>query len=230
MHVPDGFIDVPVSLAAAGVSTAVIAVCLQRTRKTMADSAAPMAGLVAVFVFAAQMFNFPVGAGTSGHMIGAALAVILIGPYAGVVAVSVVVFVQALFFADGGLTAIGLNVLNLAILTALVAWPTFRLVVRIFGTGKAAVMFGAGIAGFVSVLAAAAGFVFEFAIGGTAAVDTGAVAVAMLSVHTVIGAIEGVITALVVGAILSVRPDLVTGVADLRQVERLQRSEQVVAS
>jgi cobalt/nickel transport system permease protein len=230
MHIPDGFIDVPVSLAAAGVSTGVLALSLQRTRKTMADATAPMAGLVAVFVFAAQMFNFPVGAGTSGHMVGAALAVILIGPYAGIVAVSVVVFTQALFFADGGLTAIGLNVLNLAILTALVAWPAFRIIVRFFGSGKVAVMLGAGIAGFLSVIAAASGFVLEFGIGGTAAVDTAAVAIAMLSVHTVIGVIEGVITALVVGAILSIRPDLVTGVADLRRSERSQRpAERMVA-
>jgi cobalt/nickel transport system permease protein len=156
-------------------------------------------------------------------MVGAALAVILIGPYAGIVAVSVVVFTQALFFADGGLTAIGLNVLNLAILTALVAWPAFRIIVRFFGSGKVAVMLGAGIAGFLSVIAAASGFVLEFGIGGTAAVDTAAVAIAMLSVHTVIGVIEGVITALVVGAILSIRPDLVTGVADLRRSERSQR-------
>jgi cobalt/nickel transport system permease protein len=220
VHIPDGFIDAQVSVAAAVVSAAVVTVCLRGARRTMEESAAPMAGLVAVFVFAAQMFNFPIGVGTSGHLIGAALAVILVGPYAGVLAVTVVLVVQALFFADGGLTALGLNVLNLAILTTLIAWPTFKLLVRWLGSGKPVILAAAGLAGFLSVIAAASGFVIEFALGGTTAVSFSTIATAMLSVHTLIAVIEGVITAMVVASIATVRPDLVAGLASVRRRDR----------
>lgn len=230
MHIPDGFIDAQTSLAAVVVAAGAVAVCLRGARRTMAESAAPMAGLVAVFVFAAQMFNFPIGAGTSGHLIGAALAVILVGPYAGVLSVTVVLVVQALFFADGGLTALGLNVLNLAVFTALVAWPTFRLITRWMGSGKPVVLTAAGLAGFLSVMAAASGFVVEFALGGTTALELSTITVAVLSVHTVIAVIEGVITALVVAAIASVRPDLVAGLRGVRRPVSAQVDPQPVAS
>lgn len=211
MHVPDGFIDAPVSLAAGVVAAAGVGVCLRGARRTLDEATAPLAGLVAVFVFAAQMINFPVGAGTSGHLMGAALAAILIGPYAGVLAITVVLLVQALFFADGGLTAIGINVVNLAIIPVVLAWLVFRVWVRVLGTGRPSVAGAAWLAGMLSVLGAAAGFALEFALGGTAPVDPAAVAAAMLGVHTVLGAVEGVVTALIVLAVMSVRPDLVTG-------------------
>lgn len=230
MHIPDGFIDAQVSLAAGVVAAGAVAVCLRGTRRTMAEAAAPMAGLVAVFVFAAQMFNFPIGAGTSGHLIGAALAVILVGPYAGVLSVTVVLVVQALFFADGGLTALGLNVLNLAVLTTLVAWPTFKLITRWIGSGKPVVLAAAGLAGFLSVMAAAGGFVVEFALGGTKALELSTIAVAVLSVHTVIAVIEGVITALIVAAIASVRPDLVAGLRGARRRAQTPSLPESVAS
>lgn len=230
MHIPDGFIDAQISLAAGVVAAGAVAVCLRGTRRTMAEAAAPMAGLVAVFVFAAQMFNFPIGAGTSGHLIGAALAVILVGPYAGVLSVTVVLVVQALFFADGGLTALGLNVLNLAVLTTLVAWPTFKLITRWIGSGKPVVLAAAGLAGFLSVMAAAGGFVVEFALGGTKALELSTIAVAVLSVHTVIAVIEGVITALIVAAIASVRPDLVAGLRGARRRAQTPSLPESVAS
>ena len=230
MHIPDGFVDAQVSLAAAAVATGTVAVCLRGARRTMDEAAAPMAGLVAVFVFAAQMFNFPIGAGTSGHLVGAALAVILVGPYAGVLAVTVVLVVQALFFADGGLTALGLNVVNLAILAGVVAWPVFRLIVRWLGTGRGSVLVASGVAGFLSVIAATVGFIIEFALGGTTAISFGTVATAMLSVQAIIALVEGVITALVVASIAAVRPDLVAGLTRARTRERSQRRLQEVSS
>lgn len=211
MHVPDGFIDAQVSLAAGVVAAAGVGVCLRGARRSLDEATAPLAGLVAVFVFAAQMINFPVGAGTSGHLMGAALAAILIGPYAGVLAITVVLLVQALLFADGGLTAIGLNVVNLAIIPVLLAWLAFRLWTRVLGQGRPSIAGAAWFAGILSVLGAAAGFAVEFALGGTAPVDPTTVATAMLGVHTVLGAIEGVVTALVVLAVVGVRPDLVAG-------------------
>lgn len=225
MHIPDGFISAPVSVAAAAVAVGGVAVCLRGARRTMDEASAPLAGLCAVFVFAGQMLNFPVGAGTSGHLIGGALAAILVGPYAGALAVTVVLLVQALFFADGGLLALGLNVTNLALITAVIAWPVFRGLVKGFGTGKPVVLSAAWLAGLLSVLGAVTGFLAEFALGGTDAVGIGAVSVAMLGVHTVIGAIEGVITALVVWAVMSVRPDLVVGLKGLRTVPAISKQE-----
>lgn len=217
MHVPDGFIDPQVSLAAGVVAAAGVGLCLRGARRTLDEASAPLAGLVAVFVFAGQMINFPVGAGTSGHLMGAALAAILVGPYAGALAVTVVLFVQALMFADGGLTALGLNVVNLALIPALLAWPVFRLVVRAFGDGRPSVLAAAWFAGIMSVVGAAAGFAVEFALGGTAPVDPATVATAMVGVHVVIGAVEGVITAVVVTSVAAVRPDLVAGLRGLRR-------------
>ncbi len=225
MHIPDGFIDAPVSLAAGVVAAAGVGVCLRGARRTLNEATAPLAGLIAVFVFAAQMINFPVGAGTSGHLMGAALAVILVGPYAGVLAITVVLLVQALFFADGGLIALGLNIVNLAIIPALLVWPLFRMLTRWLGDSRAVVAIGAGTAGFLSVVGAAAGFSFEFFLGGTAPVDPATVAVAMLGVHGVIGIVEGVVTALVVLAVVAVRPDLVAG---LRPLPKPSRAKEMV--
>lgn len=214
MHIPDGFIDAQTSVAAGIVAAGAVGLSLRRARQELGQAAAPMAGVVAVFVFAAQMINFPVGAGTSGHLIGGALAAILVGPATAVLSMTVVLSVQALVFADGGLSALGLNVVNLAVVAPLVAYAVFRGLMRVLPgtrTGVAAAAFAAGL---VSVLAAAAAFSIEFALGGTAAVDPAAVAVAMTAVHAVIGLMEGVITALVVGSVFAVRPDLVFGARD----------------
>src|SRR5262245_48653400 len=121
MHVPDGFLDAPTSVATATVAAAGVAVALRRSRHELDERTAPMAGLVAAFVFAVQMLNFPVGAGTSGHLLGGALAAILVGPWTGVLCLSVVLMVQALLFADGGLTALGTNVLLMGMVSIAVA-------------------------------------------------------------------------------------------------------------
>ena len=112
MHIPDGFINVPVSAAAVAVSGVAIGVALKKSRGSMEQEVAPMAGLTSVFIFAVQMLNFPVAAGTSGHLLGGALAAILVGPWVALLSMTVVLALQAFIFADGGLSAIGLNVLN----------------------------------------------------------------------------------------------------------------------
>lgn len=211
MHVPDGFIDLPVSAAAMVLALAILGVAVVKARSDLDDRTAPLAGLTAVFIFAAQMLNFPVAAGTSGHLLGGALAAILVGPWVAMLVVTVVLTVQALLFADGGLTALGINILNMAVVTAVVGWAVFRLGVRLVRTPKGAAVV-AGIAAFVSVPAAALAFVLEYALGGTAPVSLGAVAAAMGGVHILIGIGEGVITGLVVAAVLASRPDIVVGV------------------
>ena len=127
MHVPDGFLDAPTSIATGVVAAGFVAVALRRARHELNERTAPVAGLVAVFVFAGQMLNFPVGAGTSGHLIGGALAAILVGPWTATVCLTVVLMVQALLFADGGLSALGTNILLMAVVAVWSGWGAFRL-------------------------------------------------------------------------------------------------------
>ncbi|MEO3856883.1 energy-coupling factor ABC transporter permease [Acrocarpospora sp. B8E8] len=215
VHVPDGFFTVALSVAGAAVAAGGIAVCLRGARKELDERMAPMAGLVAAFVFAAQMLNFPVGAGTSGHLLGGALAAILVGPYTGFLCVAVVIAVQALFFADGGLTALGINITLMGLVTVLAGYGMFCAVRAIVPRSRT----GIGVAAFagaaVSVPVAALVFTALYAIGGTSSIDPVKVALAMGGVHVIIGLGEGAITALTVTTVLAVRPDLVYGARGL---------------
>lgn len=221
MHIPDGFIDAGTSLGAGAVAAGGIGVGLRKASRRLSEEQAPLAGLVAAFVFAAQMLNFPVAAGTSGHLLGGVLAAVLVGPWAGVVCVALVLGIQALLFADGGLTALGLNVLNMALVGALGGYAVFVGLRRLLPATQTAITVAAGIAAGISVPIAALGFVVEYAIGGTGGAPLGAVLGAMTGVHVLIGIGEGVITALTVGTVLSVRPDLVHGAAGLRAPVRV---------
>jgi cobalt/nickel transport system permease protein len=206
VHIPDGFFDAPTSLAAGAISVGVLAVCTRRATAADAEDgpADPLTGLVAAFVFAVQMLNFPVAAGTSGHLFGGALAAVLVGPWRGAIAVSVVVGVQARF-ADGGL-----NVLLIAVLPALAGYAAF-VGLRTASLGRLAVPVAAGVAAGSTVPASAVVFSLLFRIGGTADIAFGPLLAAMTGVHVLIGVGEGIITALVVGAVLASRPDLVFG-------------------
>ena len=211
MHIPDGFINAQISVLALVISAVFVYVALQGAKRQLDEKVAPLAGLAAVFIFAMQMINFPVAAGTSGHLIGGALAAILIGPWAGVLAVTVVLIVQALVFADGGLTAIGLNVLNMSVMATLMAWIIFRLLQRMFPKNLIGFLSATAIAAYLSVPLSAIGFTIEFALGGTAAIELSTVLGAMVGVHAVIGLGEAIITVLTISAVLSVRKDLVFG-------------------
>ncbi|HEY9349207.1 MAG TPA: energy-coupling factor ABC transporter permease [Acidothermales bacterium] len=215
MHVPDGFINAPVSLAAGAVAIAGVAVCIRGARQELDDRTAPMAGLVAAFVFAVQMLNFPVAAGTSGHLLGGALAAILVGPYTGALCVSVVLLVQALAFADGGLSALGINIILMAFVTVIVAWAVFTALTRVLPRSKGSVVAASFVAALLSVPASAMAFVALYAVGGVTDVPLGEVAAAMVGVHFLIGIGEALITAATVGSVLAVRPDLVYGARGL---------------
>lgn len=210
MHVPDGFFDAATSAGAVAASAGVLAVAVRRSSAELEDRQAPLAGLVAAFVFAAQVVNFPVAAGTSGHLLGGALAAILVGPWAGTLCVAVVVVVQ-LLFADGGVTAVGINVLLIAVVPALAGAPLFHAMRRVLPATRAGASLAAGVAAGLTVPLAAAAFTGLYALGGTAEVPLGSLATAMLGVHALIGVGEGLITATTVGAVLAVRPDLVRG-------------------
>ena len=196
MHIPDGFIDIPTSAAFAAASSVAVAGAVKGARKQLSEQSAPLAGLTAVFIFAVQMLNFPVAAGTSGHLIGAALAMVLVGPYAATLALVVVLIIQAFLFADGGLTALGLSIFNMAVISVWVSFIVFMILKKILPKTKSWLVVATFISALISVPAAAIGFVIQYAIGGS---------------HILIGIGEAIITALTVSAVLASRSDLVFG-------------------
>ncbi len=222
MHVPDGFLDAPTSVATGVVAAAGVAVALRKARTELDDRTAPMAGLVAAFIFAGQMMNFPVGAGTSGHLLGGALAAVLVGPWTGALCISVVLIVQSLFMADGGITALGTNITLMALCGSFLGYAIFRTLRAVLPQRLAMVAPAAGIAALVSVPLVAVAFTLLFAIGGTAPVELGAVFTAMVGWHTVIGIGEGLVTGLVIAAVIASRPDLVYGAHGLVDAGRLE--------
>ncbi|WP_232549275.1 energy-coupling factor ABC transporter permease [Propioniciclava soli] len=209
MHVPDGFLNLPTSAVTGAAAVAGVALALRGARRELDERTAPLAGLTATFVFAAQMVNFPVGAGTSGHLIGGALAAILVGPWTATLCLTVVTVVQALLFADGGLTALGTNVLLLAIVSVWVGWGVARLVLRLLPDGRRAVAWAGAAGALISVPAAALVFCGLYAVGGAVAVPLGLLVPTMLGVHTVIGLGEAAITFGVLTAVAASRPDLI---------------------
>ncbi|HET6857303.1 MAG TPA: energy-coupling factor ABC transporter permease [Streptomyces sp.] len=215
MHVPDGFINLPVSAVAGVAAAGAVAVSLRGARRELDERTAPLAGLVAAFIFAVQMLNFPVAAGTSGHLLGGALAAILVGPFTGVLCVSVVLLMQGILFADGGLTALGVNITVMGVVTVVVAYGLFRGLVKVLPRHRSSVTVASFVAALVSVPAAAAAFTLIYAIGGTTDIPVGRVLTAMVGVHVLIGIGEALITAATVGAVIAVRPDLVHGARGL---------------
>lgn len=211
MHIPDGFINGATSAGFGIAAAGGLGAALRQTGKYLSERQVPLAGLVAAFVFAAQMVNFPVISGMSGHLLGGVLAAVLVGPWAAFVVVSVVLMVQGIFFADGGLSALGLNIVNLGFLGAVGGYAVYRVLLKVMPKDDRGVILAAGIAAGVAVPVAAMGFVLQYAIGGTTDVSVGSVLTVMLATHILIGIGEGIITAMVIGAVVRSRPDLVYG-------------------
>ncbi|MGH8873606.1 MAG: energy-coupling factor ABC transporter permease [Acidimicrobiia bacterium] len=215
MHIPDGFLNGATSAGTVVVAASGLAYSIKKARAYLQDKRIALTGLVAAFVFALQMLNFPVGPGTSGHLLGGALAVILVGPWLGITAVSVVVIIQALLFADGGVSALGSNILNMAVVTGLVGWSLFRLSMRLLPKSWTPVLVSTFAAALVSVVASSIAFVIEYAIGGRGNAEVVTVFSAMVGVHFLVGIGEGLISAAMVGAVGASRPELVAGIEDL---------------
>ncbi len=215
MHIPDGFLNGATSAGTAVLAAGGLGHSIKRAGAYLQDKRIALTGLVAAFIFALQMLNFPVAAGTSGHLLGGALAVILVGPWLGITAVSVVVIVQALIFADGGVSALGANVLNMAIITGIVGWVVFRLLVKALPKSWTGVLVSTFTAALVSVVASSIAFVVEYAIGGRGNADVSTVFTAMVGVHFLIGIGEGLISAATVAAVGASRPELIAGLEDL---------------
>jgi cobalt/nickel transport system permease protein len=210
VHLPDGWIDVPTSAGAYVVAAGATAVSAQRAGEAFRGRVTTLPAVIAAYVLVAQLLVLPVGLGTSAHLIGTGLAALLVGPDVAIVCVSAVVVVQALLLADGGVTAIGLNVINDGVVPALVAWAVWRLLRDRLRSAATAGGIAAGVATFVAGCAVA----LEFVLGGTNAVPAGTVAASIGGAHLLIAVAEGVLTGAVLRVLLRRRPDLVRAVRD----------------
>ena len=209
MHIPDGFLSNEVAAAVAIPAVAAVAYGLRRAEVELDDRRVPLLGVTAAFVFAAQMLNFQVAGGTSGHFLGAALAAILLGPGLASLVLAVVLVVQAFVFADGGLTALGANVFNMGVVGGVLVGGLMHAARTALPNTRGALLAVAGGGAWLAVMASAAACSVELAVSGT--VPLGTVLPAMLGVHAVIGAGEAVITVAAVSAVLATRPDLIGG-------------------
>jgi cobalt/nickel transport system permease protein len=203
LHIPDGFLNVTVSVICWVISVVVIGMAVSRTNKSLGEKQVPLMGIMAAFIFAAQMINFPVAGGTSGHLLGGALAAIVLGPWAGMLVMTAVIAVQGLLFQDGGLLVMGANILNMGLLTAAIGYGLYRSVANRSQTTKLAV---AGVAAWLSVMAGALATALQLWLSGTSNLQT--VVIAMLGVHALIGIGEALITVAALSFIFRTRPDL----------------------
>jgi len=210
MHVPDHFLDPATSAATVLAAGAALSIAGTRIRRARSATSPAVVAATTAAVFGLQMLNFPVLDGTSGHLLGGALAAAVLGPWWGMVSVTLVLLVQAVAFADGGLTALGTNVLLMAVVGVAVGWAVSRAVLALAGrggrTGAGLIGLAAGLGGAVSVVAASAVFTLLFAVGGAVEVPIDALAGAMLGVHTLIGVGEALITAVIVAVLALVAP------------------------
>jgi cobalt/nickel transport system permease protein len=204
LHIPDGFLSFIVSAACWAISVLVLSVAISRTNKSLGEKQVPLMGVMAAFIFAAQMINFPVAGGTSGHLLGGTLAAIVLGPWAAMVVMTAVIAVQSLLFQDGGLLVMGANILNMGLITVVIGYGLYR---AVFGRSRRVKLVVAGFAAWLSVMAGALATALELWLSGTSNLQT--VTLAMLGVHTLIGIGEGLITVAALSFILQTRPGLI---------------------
>jgi cobalt/nickel transport system permease protein len=209
MHVPDGFMNVTMSAATGVISFGTLWAYIRSAKDLVADKFIALTGMMSALIFVLQMINFPIAAGTSGHLLGGALAVIVLGPRLGLICLSVVVIIQSLLFADGGLSALGVNVLNMAIVTSATSWFIVKYWIKFIGKNKTSIVSVSVLAGILSVVFSSIAFTIQYAIGGTISIPVGTVLLAMVTTHFIIGFGEGVITALIITLLIRVRPDLI---------------------
>lgn len=209
MHMGDGLVDARTSVLFGAIAAIGLAIAAVKARRDLDERTAPMAGLVTAFVFAVQLINFPILPGVSGHLLGGALVAILVGPWVGSLCIAIVLIVQGLLFADGGLSALGTNITNMALIGVFTGYLVAVLLRRLARSGRAGLLVTAFVAAFANTVVASLGFVLEYAIGGSGGLALGTVASLMIGFHALIGIGEGIITAATVGAVAAVRPDLV---------------------
>ena len=205
MHIPDGFLDTKTWIGMGCISTVFIGVAVRQANKKISEKHIPLLGVMAAFVFAAQMFNFPVGGGTSGHFMGTTLIAILLGPWASVLIMTTVLTVQCLVFQDGGLTALGANIFNMGVVGGFFGYYVYT-IIRLFVQGKKGLFIGSFTAAWCSLVLSATCCAVELSISGTAPLKI--VLPAMAGIHAMIGIGEGFITIATLSMLTRVRPDL----------------------
>jgi cobalt/nickel transport system permease protein len=203
LHIPDGFLSLVVSLICWAITVVTLSMAISRTNKSLGEKQVPLMGIMAAFIFAAQMINFPVAGGTSGHLLGGALAAIVLGPWAGMLVMTAVIAVQALLIQDGGLLVMGANILNIGLMTAAIGYGLYR---GVQGRSRSTKLAVAGVAAWLSVMAGALATALQLWLSGTSNLQT--VVIAMLGVHALIGIGEALITVAALAFILQTRPDL----------------------
>jgi cobalt/nickel transport system permease protein len=206
LHSPDGFLSVPIAITMWALTIGVIAVAVRRTNRSLDERAVPLMGVMAAFIYAAQMFNFPVAGGTSGHLLGAVLAAVLLGPWAGTLVMACVVAVQALIFQDGGLVAMGANIFNMGAVGTLGGYYVYTWLARLLGGEARGRIPAAAIAAWLSVVVGASLMAVELGLSGTIALDI--TLPAMVGVHALIGIGEALITVAALTFIATTRRDL----------------------
>jgi cobalt/nickel transport system permease protein len=207
MHIPDGFLSLPVSLVTWVVAIALIAICLKRVQAEYQERAVPLMGVCAAFIFAAQMINFPIPGGTSGHLLGGTLAGVLLGPWAGSLVMAVVFIVQSVMFQDGGLTVLGANIFNMGLIGTFGCYYLYRAIRFAIGRDRwVGMATGVAVAAWTSVVVAATAVAFQLALSGT--VPLAVALAAMTGWHVLIGIGEAIISVVTVSFIWRTRPDL----------------------
>ena len=210
MHIPDGFLNLPAAAATSAAAVGGIGYSLRTVRERFADRQIPLVGVTAAFVFAVQMINFPVLPGVSGHLLGGALAAILLGPWLGSLVLATVLVVQAIGFADGGITALGANITLMSLVGSVGGYYLFRALTSVLPRGPRSFAIAAAITAWATVVLASAVASLLITVGGFAGGEQlGTVLPVMLGVHALIGVGEAFITTVVVMAVVRSRPDLV---------------------
>jgi len=200
LHIPDGFLNLPISLACWAIAIAIIALAARRAQRDLDERQAPLLGIMAAFIFAAQMINFPITGGTSGHLLGGVLAAVTLGPWGGILVMTAVIAIQALLFQDGGLLVMGANILNMGLITALIGYGLYRSVINQSQPVRLAVI---GVAAWLSVMGAALATSLQLWLSGTTPLNI--VIPAMMGVHALIGIGEALITVAAVAFIMRTR-------------------------
>lgn len=203
LHIPDGFLTIVVSLIFWLITIVMVGLAVSKTNRSLGEKQIPIMGVMAAFIFAAQMLNFPIAGGTSGHFLGGALAAIVLGPWAGILVMTAVVGIQALLFQDGGLLVMGANIFNMGILTAVIGYGLYRLVIHQKRGIRLAV---AGGGAWIATMAAALIASLQLWLSGTTRLEI--VLPAMLGVHALIGLGEALITVAALAYIEQTRPDI----------------------
>jgi cobalt/nickel transport system permease protein len=207
MHIPDGFLTNAINLTAAGISGLTMALALKKAKKELSEKEIPLVGVTAAFIFAAQMINFPVAGGTSGHFLGAALASILLGPWLSFIIMSLVLVLQCLGFADGGLTALGSNIVNMGLIGGMGSYPVFRFFQFLFPKNRRGFLLASALSAWFSVVLASLACALELGLSGTS--PFALVIPSMMGFHALIGIGEALITTAILSAILAARSDLI---------------------